>query len=128
MIIFDIKRKKSLICGKPGDLILWDSRTIHCNTPPLIDNACNNQNEMKQDEKTNSNNIDFIRLASYVCMTPKSKANETTIYQRILAYQNFESTNHIPHEFHLTDSPDCNIFLQKKLEDLNEIGRSLIGI
>ena len=24
-----------LVCAQPGDLVLWDSRTVHCNTPAL---------------------------------------------------------------------------------------------
>lgn len=29
--------RKILLCGEAGDLVLWDSRTIHCNNPALID-------------------------------------------------------------------------------------------
>jgi alkylated DNA repair dioxygenase AlkB len=29
-------QKKLLVCCKPGDLILFDSRTIHCNSPSLL--------------------------------------------------------------------------------------------
>merc|ERR1712244_80900 len=28
--------RKLLICCKAGDLILWDSRTIHCSSPALL--------------------------------------------------------------------------------------------
>ena len=28
-----------LVCAEPGDLILWDSRTVHCNTPALTAGA-----------------------------------------------------------------------------------------
>ena len=41
---------------KAGDLIVWDSRTIHCNTPALIDGV---------DE-----NALLLRLVAYVCMSP----------------------------------------------------------
>ncbi len=27
--------EKILICSKPGDMILRDSRTVHCNSPSL---------------------------------------------------------------------------------------------
>lgn len=47
-----------LIQCKAGDLIVWDSRTIHCNTPALIN----------QDDK----NAFILRLVAYVCMSPLS--------------------------------------------------------
>lgn len=42
---------------KAGDLIVWDSRTIHCNTPAFIN----------QDDK----NV-LLRLVAYICMSPLS--------------------------------------------------------
>ena len=29
--------RKILVCGQAGDLVLWDSRLIHCNNPAIID-------------------------------------------------------------------------------------------
>merc|ERR1712154_110905 len=31
-----MRARKLLICCKAGDLVLWDSRTIHCNSPSLL--------------------------------------------------------------------------------------------
>eukprot|EP01084_Bolivina_argentea_P041961 77463_1 len=31
-----LKMKQILLCCKAGDLILWDSRTIHCNAPSIL--------------------------------------------------------------------------------------------
>ena len=31
-----LKQKRILLCCKAGDLLLWDSRTIHCNSPSII--------------------------------------------------------------------------------------------
>jgi len=33
---YPIKRKKILLCCKSGDLVLWDSRLIHCNSPAIL--------------------------------------------------------------------------------------------
>jgi len=30
-----LEQQPVLVCAQPGDLILWDSRTVHCNTPAL---------------------------------------------------------------------------------------------
>jgi hypothetical protein len=48
-----------LIQCKAGDLVLWDSRTFHCNTPALID---------QQDDTTTN----LLRLVAYICMSPLS--------------------------------------------------------
>ena len=51
------KYKKILLCTKAGDMVLWDSRTIHCNSPSLL-----TQHEMKEiyikkkNENNNNNN------------------------------------------------------------------------
>ena len=36
---FMMEHSGILICAKAGDLLLWDSRTIHCNTPALTSKA-----------------------------------------------------------------------------------------
>ena len=52
-----------------GDLLLWDSRTIHCSSPaletaPTIDSA------------------DLLRVASLVCMMPRARSNAEVVAQR----------------------------------------------
>ncbi len=47
-----------LIQCKAGDLVVWDSRCIHCNTPALID---------KQKDETK-----LLRIVAYICMSPLS--------------------------------------------------------
>lgn len=51
-----------LIHCKAGDLVVFDSRTIHCNTYGLDPNE-----EMKEDEHS-----PLLRLVAYVCMSPTS--------------------------------------------------------
>lgn len=48
-----------LIKCQAGDLIVWDSRTVHCNTAALIDKEPPNQPAL-------------LRLVAYVCMSPIS--------------------------------------------------------
>lgn len=47
-----------LIKCHAGDLIVWDSRCIHCNTPALIDKP--------------NNNVELLRIVAYICMSPLS--------------------------------------------------------
>ncbi|CAF3671689.1 unnamed protein product [Adineta steineri] len=51
-----------LVQCKAGDLVVWDSRCIHCNTPALID---------KPDYETFSK-TQLLRIVAYICMSPLS--------------------------------------------------------
>jgi len=74
-----------LVPCKAGDLCLWDSRTIHCNSPgqKLPDSL---------PEKWG-----LIRIAAYVCMVPRDKASFRTLAQREKLYQEHRTTTHWPH-------------------------------
>jgi len=71
-----------------GDLVLWDSRTIHCSHP-----ATKNDRAAAKRLK---------RLAAYICMTPASSAKnlEELAKFRVLAFQKGITTTHWPHEFY----------------------------
>jgi len=78
-----------LLCAEPGDLILWDSRTIHCNSPALGETA-------EVDKKDNSR---LLRACGYVCMTPSSFATKEVLAQRKEGYIHNYSTSHWPQAF-----------------------------
>ena len=61
----------------PGDLLLWDSRTIHCSAPA---------------QEVPTNDRDLLRAVSLVCMMPRAKSNPETIEQRKSAVANCTST------------------------------------
>ncbi|CAF3528516.1 unnamed protein product [Rotaria sp. Silwood1] len=48
-----------LVKCNAGDLIVWDSRSIHCNTPAIVNKEKNNQ-------------IELLRIVAYICMSPLS--------------------------------------------------------
>jgi len=64
---------------EPGDLFLWDSRTIHCSSPGLEPAAAPTQHEL-------------VRAVSLVCMMPRSRSNEQVIERRRIAVQDRTST------------------------------------
>lgn len=77
------------ICCEAGDLVLWDSRTVHCNTraparpalppgPPALE-----------------------RVVAYVCMTPRDRAPDLPelARKRHTAFLQGLGTNHLPHDF-----------------------------
>eukprot|EP01084_Bolivina_argentea_P119035 211116_1 len=151
-----LNMEKILICSKPGDMILWDSRTVHCNSPSLktvkemqkhygqkqivIETNSNKQlnilNELLdifEDKKEDEiNKIDLLRAVCLVCMTPKCKANKSVLVQRINGYINQYALSHWPHEFVVLHRPEMNTFpnyLKKKsVLDLDEEQKILTGI
>ena len=83
-----------LICCKAGDLIVWDSRLVHCNTPASTDVVLQNLSEHPH---TESEDRELIRLVGYVCMVPRNFATNAEIKQRIECYETKTQTSHWPH-------------------------------
>ncbi len=103
-------------CCKAGDLILWDSRTIHCNTPSMLPK-----------EEINLSKSEIMRLVAYVCMTPKSFATPETLSTRAKLFQYNQGTTHWPHFISISTS-----FSEKEIvNDLDSISseqKELIGL
>ncbi|CAF1465475.1 unnamed protein product [Rotaria magnacalcarata] len=53
------KLRPRLVKCKAGDLVVWDSRCVHCNTPAIVDNENNDQ-------------LELLRIVAYICMSPIS--------------------------------------------------------
>jgi len=81
------------LMAKAGDLLLWDSRTVHCNTQPIIEN------------ESVLNGEDLIRAVAYICMTPAAWCSEETLKQRREGTTQRVTTSHWPHEYHAMDVP-----------------------
>jgi hypothetical protein len=80
---------KKLITCRAGDLVLWDSRCVHCNAPGRLSAM----------EVHRSAPPKLLRAVGYICMTPKSKASEDVLRLRREAYEQRITTNHWPHLF-----------------------------
>jgi len=72
-----------LVRCRAGDLVLWDSRCVHCNTPAL--------------EQPTSSQDKLLRTCVYVCMTPKAWATEAVLKDRRAGYEIRVTTSHWPH-------------------------------
>ncbi|KAK7190497.1 hypothetical protein PSPO01_03472 [Paraphaeosphaeria sporulosa] len=72
------------VCADPGDLILWDSRTIHYNKLPESQN---------------------LRAVMYICYTPAAFASEEDRRKKVDYYNSKLGTTHWPHAniFHQED-------------------------
>ena len=76
-----------------GDLMLWDSRTVHCSSPGIEPAA-----------SSDAANPALIRAASLVCMMPKSTASDEVIAQRRAALATQTSTTNWSDRFISTDT------------------------
>jgi len=83
--------KKLVVC-RAGDLVLWDSRCVHCNAPGRALPPSSNTSEPPK----------LLRIAAYICMTPRSKASRDVLERRKDAYRNRITTSHWPHLFSAT--------------------------
>jgi hypothetical protein len=79
-----LKEKQILPKVKAGDLILWDSRCIHANTPSLI-------------KPIDQLEDDLLRIVAYVCMMPSNLASEDVIRNRINIFESGKGSTHWPH-------------------------------
>lgn len=81
------KTPGKLVHAKAGDLILWDSRTIHCNTPAVTSRPYS-PNQL----------VEFLRLVSYVCMMPVTSVTDQPLEEfrkkRIETVENGRTTSH----------------------------------
>jgi len=89
-----------------GDLLIWDSRTLHCNRsglpePTLLceDPALGSRATPRQLPAASCR---LLRAAAFVCMVPWSRASRSVLGQRRLAVQEGLTTAHRPHVFQST--------------------------
>lgn len=68
-----------------GDLLLWDSRTIHCSSPAIAEHT-------EADHIDADDSSGLLRAASLVCMMPRSRSNPEVIARRRQALESRTST------------------------------------
>jgi len=117
-------RSGVLVTCKAGDLVLWDSRTIHCNTPSVDEPLA----EKGYDE------AELLRAVAYVCMTPCRFASRATLRQRRKAAVVGMGTSHWPHTLQtvgdaaLLEEVDASSLERAVLEGrMSQEQRELIG-
>eukprot|EP01088_Endostelium_zonatum_P007260 TRINITY_DN19479_c0_g1_i1.p1 TRINITY_DN19479_c0_g1~~TRINITY_DN19479_c0_g1_i1.p1 ORF type:complete len:335 (-),score=54.57 TRINITY_DN19479_c0_g1_i1:89-1093(-) len=76
------------VVANAGDMLLWDSRTIHCNSPAAT------SRKIPEDGGI----LEPRRLVAYVCMVPMKRLTEGVKEKRRKAYLSGETTSHWPEE------------------------------
>merc|ERR1719316_101102 len=87
----DLNAKAILLHASPGDLILWDSRTIHGGLVGTGKVAA-------LSDANGSEPIELARLSVTVAMTPRQWASEQVQKLRSRGFSRGENFNHSPHE------------------------------
>lgn len=107
--------RTSIKC-KAGDMVLWDSRTIHAGQEAIFGR-----------EKPNE------RYVVYVCMQPRSFASPKMIDKKLNAFENMRMTSHWPCNVKLfsknprTYGRELKQFKQLPIPRLTELGMRLAG-
>mmetsp|Transcript_75860 Transcript_75860/g.245661 ORF Transcript_75860/g.245661 Transcript_75860/m.245661 type:complete len:256 (-) Transcript_75860:199-966(-) len=94
-----------LVCASAGDLILWDSRTIHCNTCAVPEPDEGRARAFAQEVDARGGPWELIRQVGYICMTPRSLAAPGVIEKRTHAFVTNHGTSHWPHKLHDFGAP-----------------------
>lgn len=83
-----------LVLACAGDLILWDSRTVHGGRV----GSRTYKATSAQHESTTRNNCQLARLSVPVCMTPRAWAKDNVAPDRRNAFERGDCLSHWPHE------------------------------
>ena len=119
--------------ASPGDMILWDSRTIHGGLVGKGQKAAVSGEETMEDNGPPT----LARLSLTVCMTEKSRATESVLKYKLRQYEQGRTTTHWPHEKRENDfymNPKAGItastnedYVHVPLEMTEEI-KQLVGV
>jgi len=80
--------KPIIVCAEAGDFVLWDSRTIHCNSPA----------DTLREIPTDGTILPPRRLVAYVCMTPRARLTPECQEARVKCYKTGQTTSHWPED------------------------------
>eukprot|EP00755_Sulcionema_specki_P003236 Sspe_Gene.27335::Locus_11716_Transcript_2_2_Confidence_0.667_Length_1138::g.27335::m.27335 len=89
-----LNTESQLVAAKGGDLLLWDSRVVHCNTPGIKGKAA----KAKAKDR-------LLRAVGYVCMIPKKMVPSDVTNERIKAFEQQQTCTHWPQHCRTTCAP-----------------------
>ena len=98
-----------VVGASAGDMIVWDSRTIHCNTSATSEivgkhyqsitdmgTSANDKVSSYISSDAVTSNCEIIRLVGYVCMLPRRTASRECLSHRKYQFRNYMRTSHWP--------------------------------
>jgi ectoine hydroxylase-related dioxygenase (phytanoyl-CoA dioxygenase family) len=109
----ELRKKQILPICMAGDLVLWDSRCIHANTPALAGSAAAAVPEL-------------LRIVAYICMTPRHMATEAIVANRVRLFERGYGTGHWPHLMNFEVPEEGGGVILKRLAQVPAAQRALI--
>eukprot|EP00928_Gymnodinium_smaydae_P027285 TRINITY_DN21144_c0_g1_i2.p1 TRINITY_DN21144_c0_g1~~TRINITY_DN21144_c0_g1_i2.p1 ORF type:complete len:406 (+),score=64.26 TRINITY_DN21144_c0_g1_i2:67-1284(+) len=112
-----------LVLAQAGDLVLWDSRCVHCNAPGSLEaETPSAEDEAKGIERGEGalSPSELLRVVGYVCMTPAAWASQSVLDNRKNAFIRNVTLGHCPHECH-ADGEGPAWLPPKEFDDLDSI-------
>ena len=110
-----LKDAQGMPCCQAGDMVLWDSRTIHCSTPALK-------------QPLSASLTSPLRLASYVCMTPTAAASSAALAKRVEMFRGDQTGTHWPHLLPLNSPQAGAAGVERSGRDLRELSREELSL
>jgi hypothetical protein len=107
-----LRNKQIMPCFRAGDMVVWDSRTIHCSSPAL-------EPPVTPVDK-------LLREIAYICMAPREWATPEVVENRVQAYERDMSLYHWPHLITHTIPDDLPVV--KSIKDASAAVKKLIGL
>mmetsp|Transcript_104640 Transcript_104640/g.207819 ORF Transcript_104640/g.207819 Transcript_104640/m.207819 type:complete len:419 (+) Transcript_104640:41-1297(+) len=87
-----------LVCAEAGDLLLWDSRCVHCNTPGNCLDGDNTGSSAANDHVREGEDMELLRIVGYVSMLPATVATHDLLAKRRRAFLHNVTASHWPHD------------------------------
>ncbi|KAL1528029.1 hypothetical protein AB1Y20_009398 [Prymnesium parvum] len=102
-IVLRSPRKPHLVRCKAGDAVLWDSRTVHCNTPRLIQAIpwVSPARAEALEEPTPRPS----RLVAYASFAPRKRASDVVIRKRQHGLREQQTCTHWPFDYTCIPTP-----------------------
>lgn len=122
-----LESEPKLVTCEAGDLCLWDSRTVHCNTPGKLEETVATESARSQEHLSSEakgvatkyqghrgaatepaadpasmpaggkDSVELLRIAAYICMTPREFATDEVLEARQACFAENKGSTHWPH-------------------------------
>lgn len=112
-----------LVCARAGDLVLWDSRCVHCNTPSVE----SDDGAISAEQSGEEENAELLRVVAYVSMCPAAWATPEVLARRKEAFVNRVDTNHWSYESPPLTTPSTPLCREpQNWSDASDVQRELV--
>jgi len=94
------------LCVPAGSFVVWNSKTVHCNTPALKPRPM-----IPPHDRARRQAVTLERVVAYICMSPRPKnaaVLQSLLWEKAKGVRAGVTTNHWPDEFSPARAPPAN--------------------